>query len=272
MFKSENGKMWKYILFTYLLFWFMVLGVCGAAVMLFGASDATMRWLVSLCSWTPTVVLLLMFKKLNPESSIKSFYKKLFSEKIKIRVLILATLVVVGVFLVSAISIAVFSGKLISTQLQFAAPVLLGNIFFTMIQGASGEESGWRGYLLAKMENRYGFVKGNLVLGFVWAFWHLPLWFVSSGYGGLDLLVYILCFVVGLVAFSMLMGVFMKKWNNLFLAFWMHFLFNFVLSFFIGQDILLLLGLAVFYTLTSTVFVLLHLKKEKSHALNKDFA
>lgn len=42
------------------------------------------------------------------------------------------------------------------------------------------EEFGWRSYALDKMLIRYGFVKGSLMLGFVWGLWHLP-WIFFSG-------------------------------------------------------------------------------------------
>lgn len=36
-----------------------------------------------------------------------------------------------------------------------------------------GEEFGWRGYCYPKMASRFGLVKGSLVVGLLWGFWHL---------------------------------------------------------------------------------------------------
>jgi uncharacterized protein len=46
--------------------------------------------------------------------------------------------------------------------------------------GGGQEELGWRGYILDPMEERYGPWLGNLMLGVVWALWHLPLFFVPG--------------------------------------------------------------------------------------------
>lgn len=265
--KTKWSNIFTYVFVTYLLFWFMVLGVCGVAIFVFDAPQSVMKWLMALCSWAPTAALFILFKRLKPNTSIKAFYKDLFKEKINLKVLLITTVLIVGIFLLSASSIALFQGLQISTQLQFVAQVLLANIFFTAIQGASGEESGWRGYLLPEMEKKYGFLKGNIFLGLIWAFWHAPLWFVSTSYGGLDLVIYILAFIVGLVSFSMIMSIFMKKWRHLFLAFWMHFLFNFVLSFFIGQDVYLLSFLAIFYLIAAVIFTVVYTNKEKNKTL-----
>ena len=266
---KKISKMWMYVINTYLLFWFMVLGVGGIAIFMLNASDSSMRWVVTLCSWSPTIVLLLMLRKLKPETSIREFYKKAFKEKLNFRVFALATSVIVGIFLLSICILSIFEKNAIWEQLAFIPALLFSNILFTAIQGASGEESGWRAYLMPEMESRYGFVRGNLILGLVWSFWHLPLWFVSTNYNGIMLLIYILSFIIGLTSFSIIMGVCMKKCNNLILAFWVHFLFNFVLTFFTGEDVYLLSLLAVLYALAAIVFVAVNFNKSNLYQVDE---
>jgi membrane protease YdiL (CAAX protease family) len=45
------------------------------------------------------------------------------------------------------------------------------------------EEIGWRGFALPRMQPRYGPLWGTLLLGVLWAFWHL-LYFLTPGHGG----------------------------------------------------------------------------------------
>ncbi len=47
----------------------------------------------------------------------------------------------------------------------------------TMIGGPLGEEFGWRGFALPNLQRKWGPIVASIVIGIVWALWHLPLFF-----------------------------------------------------------------------------------------------
>jgi len=49
--------------------------------------------------------------------------------------------------------------------------------YSTLLGGPLGEEPGWRGYALPRLEAALGPVRGSLVLGLLWTGWHLPMFF-----------------------------------------------------------------------------------------------
>ena len=46
--------------------------------------------------------------------------------------------------------------------------------------GGGQEEIDWRGYIQPILEKRYGLAIGGLILGTIWAVWHLPLWIIPG--------------------------------------------------------------------------------------------
>jgi len=75
----------------------------------------------------------------------------------------LASVAIVG--LGTDVDPSVFSGRL---------SLVLGSYVFVALIGGGNEEPGWRGFALPRLEERYAPVPATLVLGVVWAFWHLP--------------------------------------------------------------------------------------------------
>lgn len=51
----------------------------------------------------------------------------------------------------------------------------------TLIGSSMGEEIGWRGYALPRLEAYRNAVRAGIILGIVWGVWHLPLW-LTKGY------------------------------------------------------------------------------------------
>ena len=71
-------------------------------------------------------------------------------------------------------------------------PLMLGAILFSMWAQA-GEEIGWRGYALPRLSSRMGLGGASLVLGIIWAVWHLPLFYLTgSGSDGQSFPIYLL--------------------------------------------------------------------------------
>jgi uncharacterized protein len=49
----------------------------------------------------------------------------------------------------------------------------------TFLTSGLAEEPGWRGFALPRLQQRHGPLLGSLILGALWAGWHLPLFFTS---------------------------------------------------------------------------------------------
>ncbi|MBD1844744.1 CPBP family intramembrane metalloprotease [Cyanobacteria bacterium FACHB-63] len=64
------------------------------------------------------------------------------------------------------------SGRWLLAVLNFILVLLIG--------GPLGEEFGWRGYLLPRLQRRFSALWASIILGIIWSIWHLPLFFTPG--------------------------------------------------------------------------------------------
>jgi uncharacterized protein len=91
-----------------------------------------------------------------------------------------ALLLPVAITLVALYANAPFGGTAPAAA-DFAEWYTLPLIFLstTLIKGPFTEEPGWRGFLLPRLQSSYSPLIASLIIGVIWASWHLPL-FISD--------------------------------------------------------------------------------------------
>src|SRR5438046_8834702 len=109
-------------------------------------------------------------------------------------------------------------------------PSLVLFVYVFFLGGPLGEEPGWRGFALPRLQRRYGPLVGSLILGTIWAFWHLPL-FWAPAWNLPPTILNIVMFVVAAIAFTIVMTwVFNNTRGSLFMAVLVHTSFDTVLA------------------------------------------
>ena len=110
----------------------------------------------------------------------------------------LVAMAVVGDHIPPVSDFGVYSGLPVLPLVTVLVLVLLFNGF--------GEEIGWRGFALGHLQCRFGPVKGTLLLGLIWAGWHVPTFWFVEGYRSLGLVTLIGGFGLGICAGSVVLA------------------------------------------------------------------
>ncbi|MCR4776524.1 MAG: CPBP family intramembrane metalloprotease [Saccharofermentans sp.] len=189
--KSWMSTKYLVLFFALMLAWTWI---CGFIPVMFGfTGTGAGTFIFYFGGGAPSVVALFLVFLTYPKDKIKDYFKRCISFRQTGWKWPLIT-ILVFTFL-SAVSIAIGVGLLgyemptMDYIKAIAANPL--NIFLvlllSLISGPLNEEFGWRGYALDRLLVIFGFLKGSLILGFIWAIWHLP-WYFTPGQAQYNLL------------------------------------------------------------------------------------
>lgn len=167
---------------------------CGFIPVLFGFTGTDAGTLVFYFGGgAPSVVALFLVFLTYPKDKRKDYFRRCFSFRymglkwplITIAVFILLSVlsVFIGVGLIGyEMPTMDYIKAIVANPLNILLVLLL-----SLISGPLNEEFGWRGYALDRLLIKFGFMRGSLILGFIWAIWHLP-WYFTPGQAQYNLL------------------------------------------------------------------------------------
>jgi membrane protease YdiL (CAAX protease family) len=194
-----------YFVLSYAFFWGFLVLIIVILSMLQLQPDTLPAWAMPIIgilgSWMPNLAAVTVTGVLTGREGVRQLLGRFFAYQIAVRWYLVALfpfpLALVGAGLYR------LAGGAAPGNMGLSVGFWAGLIILNLLQGATGEEAGWRGFALPRLQENHGPVKASLILGLLWNFWHLPLWLLS-GYSGLDLLIYVLAFSVSIISLTFL--------------------------------------------------------------------
>lgn len=256
----------QFLVLTFLLF---LIGF--ALVGLLFAIDGPQYLVVTLqvvMAWTPTAAYALIHHKVEPELSFWRFAADQFKPRLSLLPFLASVLIPVCATGIAWTGYSLATGTAMRDLIvELSLTGVLTMFLDSLIRGPLGEELGWRGFLLGEFNKRHTLLRSSLLVGLIWSVWHLPLWFVS-GFEGIDLLLYIGFFTIGLTAFSVIMGfIYRSRGGNLLYAVLLHQMLNFSGRLLDIDELTVLGASSAVYVLIAVVISLIALKSDRRGAL-----
>lgn len=114
-------------------------------------------------------------------------------------------------FLLVAVLVALLTGREVGFVGLDAYPGIprlgLPAVFFiALLANGLGEEMGWRGYALPRLQALFGTWLGTLALFPIWALWHLPLFLIVVSFRSMDLTMLVFGWGLGLFAGNLVLA------------------------------------------------------------------
>jgi len=158
------------------------------------------------------------------QSPLREFHVRLFRWRVAWWWYVLVLALPVALALAS---LALASLVEVDPRLSSGMPALHWYMYFplfpVMILGGGLEELGWRGVAQPEMERFLGRPATALLVGLIWAVWHLPLFFLpGSGQYGTNFLM----FLIGVVGNAMILAWIYGRTSSILLCIFFHASFN----------------------------------------------
>lgn len=147
-------------------------------------------WLHYLGGFGPMLSAFLVSSLLGGKEGAYRLFDRLFQIGSHARWVVVGFFLPFLLFLFLAVAVGIVSGTWIDIGLLFQTEKLLGvgllGIFlFEVIAFGFGEEVGWRGFALPRLQGKYHPLIASAVLSIFWAIWHVPAFFYNPNMSAL---------------------------------------------------------------------------------------
>lgn len=132
----------------------------------------------------PAVAIFTVFSSKN-DALKNDFKRKLFRfYKVKPLSIIAAILTFIAIVVFSILASVLFAGQSFDqfSFSDFSFSMQGGSALLTILLASVIEEIGWRGYGEDSIASYCSWFKESIIFGFVWSFWHFPMFFIEGTY------------------------------------------------------------------------------------------
>ncbi len=168
----------KYFSFTYALSWISWIAAGALLRGSTGAARALAEALLLLGTFAPALVALLLTQQAGGRTATRALLDRVFMWRVDARWYLFAVGYMPAIKLLVALVHRAATGAWPRFGQEAWYVMAVAILFSTWVQ--AGEEIGWRGYALTHLGEHFTVARASLIVGVIWACWHLPLFFLPG--------------------------------------------------------------------------------------------
>lgn len=130
--------------------------------------------------FAPAFVAVWLTARHEGRAGVDALLRRLIQWRVGLRWYVFALTYMVAIKLAAALVYRLTTGEWPRFGDEPVYLMLAATLASTLLLGQAGEEIGWRGYALPRLAARFGMASASIVLGIIWAVWHLPLFFIPG--------------------------------------------------------------------------------------------
>jgi CAAX protease family protein len=145
--------------------------------------------LLIVMGYMPTLAAMIVTWQIKGREGVRALFKKLLIARVGLGWYALA---IFGIAVAAVITVMLYNtfgnGPAISILSKNAPPffgplqmILTIVVMYIIVGLVNGEELAWRGFALPRLQAKYNALTSSVVLGVIWALFHLPLFFTATG-------------------------------------------------------------------------------------------
>lgn len=172
-----SGSLLSFFLLTYAVSWTVFIGV---AVLAMGGAygDSLLQVMALPGVFAPGIVALWLSWRADGVAGVRALLRPIGHMEVSWRWYAFAVGFMAAIKLTAALAHRLAVGAWPRFGVETLYVMVPAILISTPIQ--AGEEIGWRGYALPRMAARWGLATSSVLLGVIWAYWHLPIFFLAG--------------------------------------------------------------------------------------------
>ena len=182
---------------AFMVTWVVATVIFVLNVVLTSKANVSVPVMVGICAMfalAPAFVISSVFSRVQ---GVRNYLASLVKPKGDIKWYLVAIFLVPAVHLLGVIITLLldqqvkWKGMTTLEVLPVAGMIIFAFIYQFFYSNCLGEETGWRGFALPRLQTRYSPLIASLIIGILWTVWHFPVWRYELGLANYQYLLYL---------------------------------------------------------------------------------